>query len=287
MKFRGYAALYSSATVFAFVSVLVKLASDRYGGLFVSAARFAVGTCLCVAALIATEGGVKPRRLKLLLLRGSVGVLSMITVYLSIGLTGPGRATLLSNLYPLFVVIFGSLWFGETFRAKHLLSIACCVVGAALIVRDGSGASALGDALALGSAVVSGIAVNIVRRLSKDESPFMIYLSPCLFGLVLFFLTPLPSPATLFGEGATGPLLLVGVGAGAFLGQSLMAYGYREVQAGSGSIVFYWETLLTIGLGALIVGERLNLIFGLGLLLILAGLRINQGPLVVGKRRRP
>lgn len=274
VRVRAYASLYLSATVFALTSVMVKFASAYYSGLFISSVRFALGTILCLSTLFLRYGGIRITNWRYLALRGGVGVVAMVLGYVAIGMTGPGRATLLINTYPLFVVIFGALAFGETFRLRDLASIALCVAGAAMVVRDGSRAPMLGDLLALVSAVFSGLAVNAVRKLAPTENPFTIYLAPCVFGLVLFLVAPVP--ADPLSGGIVGLLLLLGVGAFSFLGQALMAYGYKEVSAGSGSIVFYWETALTIALGVLLAGERMNLAFFAGLALILAGLRLNQ-----------
>jgi drug/metabolite transporter (DMT)-like permease len=292
MRLRGYASLYIAASLFAFVSLFVKLASERYAGLFVSAARFAIGAALCLALLLprgrgpgaglaGSSGGAAPafaglrtKRLGLLILRGLFGSASMVLTYLAISLTGPGRAALLSNTYPLFVALFGALVFGEALRIRTLGSIAVCTAGAALVMGDGSGSSLAGDLVALASAVLAGVAVNIVRRLSQTESPFLIYLSPCLFGLPLLAFAPAPAPDALLDP--LGLLLLLGVGVGAFLAQAFMARGYRNVQAGRGSIVFYWETGLTVALGLLFAGERFTPRFGAGLALILAGLWANR-----------
>jgi drug/metabolite transporter (DMT)-like permease len=176
----------------------------------------------------------------------------------------------------LFVAVFGALAFGEPLRPRLAVSLACCLAGAACVVGDGSGADWRGDAMALGSALLSGLAVNIVRRLSAaGENPFAIYLFPCLFGLPLLAIAPAP-PGGLAGPGLVPLFCLLGVGAGAFAAQALMARGYRTVAAGRGSVVFYWETGLTVALGALLAGERPNLRFFVGLALILAGLRVNQ-----------
>jgi drug/metabolite transporter (DMT)-like permease len=275
----GYAALYSAAFLFAFTSLLVKLASRYYSGLFVSAARFATGTVLCIVVLLWRYRSLKPVHPGLVALRGIVGVFAMAGTYAAISLTGPGRAALLSNTYPLFVAIFGALFFGERLRARVFACVAICTCGAVLVMRDGSGASLAGDLLALGSAVFAGIAVNIVRRATKDDNPFMLYLSPCLFGLPLFAFVHAGGPAAgdgIASGGFVGLLLLLGVGVVVFFAQALMAYGYREVQAGKGSVVFYLETVLTVLLGALFAGEKFNLRFGLGLALILGGLALNH-----------
>ena len=139
-------------------------------------------------------------------------------------------------------------------------------------MKDGSGAALSGDLLALASAVLAGIAVNYVRRATQYDNPFLIYLSPCLFGLPLFAFAPMPTQS----GGAIGILLLLGVGVLGFAAQAIMAYGYRSVPAAKGSIVFYWETALTVLLGALFAGERFTVRFLAGFALLLAGLWLNQ-----------
>jgi drug/metabolite transporter (DMT)-like permease len=282
----GYAALYTAAFLFAFTSLLVKLASRYYSGILVSAARFAVGAILCVAVLALGYRSLRLARPGLVALRGFFGACSMAMTYAAISLTGPGRAALLTNTYPLFVAVFGAIFFGERLKARVFACIAICTCGAALVMRDGSGASLAGDLLALGSAVFAGVAVNIVRRAIQTDNPFMLYLSPCIFGLPLFAFVPAGSLAGgASAGGATGILLLLGVGVTVFFAQSLMAYGYRSVAAGKGSIVFYLETVLTVILGALFTGERFNLRFAAGLALILGGLALNHLP--SGKAPKP
>jgi drug/metabolite transporter (DMT)-like permease len=275
MRVRGYAALYSAAIVFAFTSLFVKLASRSYSGLFVSASRFAVGAILCAIVMLAHYRSLKPVKPGLVALRGIFGALSMAMMYAAISLTEPGRAALLSNTYPLFVVVFGALFFGERFDPRVLLSIAVCSCGAFLVMRDGSGASLVGDLIAIGSAIFAGLGVNFVRRTIQYNNPFMLYLSPCLFGLPLFAFVPAGSVGAA-GQGGLSLFFLLGVGIFAFVAQSLMAYGYRAVPAGSGSVVFYLETALTVLLGVLFAGERFNLRFGAGLALILGGLALNH-----------
>jgi drug/metabolite transporter (DMT)-like permease len=177
-------------------------------------------------------------------------------------------------VYPLFVAIFGSMFFGERFRFGTIGSIVICTFGAFLVMRDGSGAALSGDILALASAVLAGVAINFVRKAIQFDNTFMLYLSPCLFGLPILAFVPLPAASVLANP--VGIILLFVIGVGTFVGHALMAKGYRTVPAGRGSIVFYWETALTVLLGVLLAGERFNLRFGLGLILILAGLWLNR-----------
>jgi drug/metabolite transporter (DMT)-like permease len=270
----GVIALFSAATLFAVVTLCVKLASRYYSGLTISSVRFAVGVVLCSALILRKYPGLKVEKPSMVLLRGLFGAGSMITSYAAISLTGPGRAALLGNTYPLFVAVFGALFFGERLKPRTLASIAVCTAGAVLVMRDGGGSKLGGDLLALANAVLAGLAVNCLRRASAaGDNPFLLYLSPCLFGLGLAFFTPAPGPVA----GPIGPILLIAVGAGSFLAQVIMSVGYRSVPASSGSVVFYWETALTVILGVLFGGEVMSLRFGSGCVVIIAGLWLNHG----------
>ncbi|MEI6876828.1 MAG: DMT family transporter [Spirochaetota bacterium] len=272
---RGEAALVASALVFSFTNLFVKLAGAGFSGLFISGSRFAIGVLLASVLIITRHIRLDRALLPTVVLRGLFGSLSMIASYIAIGLTGPGRATVLGNTYPVFVTIFGALFFGEKPTRRIAGSLALCVAGAVLVVRDGSGANLAGDALALLSSILAGVAVNFVRRASKaGVDPILLYLSPSLFGLPILafaaFPTSMPSFSPVF--------FLASVAFGAFLAQILMARGYRNVGAGKGSVIFFLETGMTVLLGALFAGEALTLRFGLGLLLIFGGLYFNRVP---------
>ncbi len=272
LRIRGFAALYAAATIFAFTSLMVKLSSPYFSGFFMSGARFVIGAALCLLVLYMRYGGIKSERPWVLVFRGLFGACSMACTYAAIALTGPGRASLLSNIYPVFVPLFGALFFRERFNPKTLMSLLFCSLGAILVVRDGSGATLAGDLLALLGALLAGVAVNYVRSASRTENPIIIYLSPCIFGLPILAFAPLPHSL----GGPVGIILLLGIGVGAFFAQALMSYGYRSVPAGRGSVVFFWETALTVLLGFLLAGERFNLRFAGGLALIIAGLWWNR-----------
>lgn len=278
----GMVFLFASATSFAVCAVFIKLSSSSLGGAMVSGIRFLVGAILCVIVLVASGRGLKPVRPGLVVLRGILGAASMAMSYAAIGFTGPGRATLLSNTYPIIVAVVAFLVFREKPRIRSIVALGLCAIGALLVVRDGSGASLLGDALALGSAVFAGFAINIVRIIAPFESPFMVYLSPCLFGL----------PTLLMRAGTQGPLDPTGivfaliVGLLAFIAQILMVSGYKTVPASRGSVVFYFETGLTMVFGIL-MGERPNIQFFAGLALIACGLVTNQSGREIREEMQP
>ncbi|MCX8014052.1 MAG: DMT family transporter, partial [Rectinema sp.] len=150
--------------MFAVTSLFVKFASAYFPGLFVSASRFVIGAMLCVGAIAIRKPRFETAMLPLIISRGISGSLSMIATYVAIGLTGPGRATLLSNTYPVFVGIFGALFFGEKPTRAIVLSLVLCTAGAVFVMQDHSGASLAGDLAALAGSILAGLAVNYVRR---------------------------------------------------------------------------------------------------------------------------
>lgn len=239
-------------------------------GYTISAVRFIVGILLCLSAIRATEKKIRIINRRDWTLRGVFGAISMILSYMAISLTSGGRATLLGNTYPIFVAIFASLFFGERFSVSSIPSLILCTLGSAAVLNDGAGYPSIGDALALLSAVFAGAALNHLKRARVTESPFSLYLSPCLFGL--------PVSAALSYKSFVflpGPLSFAAlVGGVVFLAQVLMTWGYKHVPVSRGSRVFYLETLLAVGMGALI-GERLKPAFFLGGVLILSGLALD------------
>lgn len=277
---RGEPALYASVLIFSFVNLFVKIAGSHFSGFFVSGIRFAIGAVLAFIVVFTRKSWPDKAQLPDIILRGLFGALAMIATYVAIALTGPGRATLLSNTYPLFVALFGVLLFKERASWRLAGSLALSMAGAVLVMRDGSSVNPLGDVVALAGAVFAGISVNYLRRASsRGVDPLVIYLSPCLFGLPVLAFASFPGTA----PSAAAVVFLLAVGIGAFLAQALMTYGYRTVSASRGSVFFFAETGITVLLGALFAGETVTPRFGLGLSLIFAGVWMNRGETVQKK----
>jgi len=270
----GYLALLAAALLFALTTTLVKLASGSSSTFFISALRFLVGALAALAVLASLRRGVRVTNRRDWLLRGLYGAASMTLLYVSIAMTGGGRASMLGNTYPVFVALFGRLFFGERQSGSAPAALALCTAGSVLVLNDGSGYSILGDALAILSSVFAGLAINHLKRARLTEDPFTLYLSPCLFGLPVAALLSIGKPV----DASAGSLALVaGLGLLVFGAQVLMTWGYKYVSAARGSRIFYLETVFAVGMGALI-GERLTAAFFFGAALIISGLWIDGRP---------
>lgn len=275
----GFFSLLTAAFLFALTTALVKLSSASISGYMISATRFLVGIVLSCTAILVRYGRIRVVNRKDWMLRGIYGAVSMILSYLAIARTSGGRATLLGNTYPIFVAVFAALFFRERLRGAAIPSLALCTLGSALVLNDGAGYPTSGDVLAILSAVFAGLALNHLKRARNTEDPFTLYLSPCLFGLPVS--TALAAKTAVFHPGALA--LAAGVGLVVFLGQICMTWGYKHVPVSRGSRIFYLETLLAVGFGALL-GERLKPVFFVGGALIVAGLTFDAWD---ASRKRP
>jgi len=267
----GLLAMILASLLFAVTTTLVRIASNSLSGSFVSTIRFTVGGAAAIAWLKFSGRGFKVVNKKDWLLRGLYGSVSMTCTYLAIAWTSGGRSTMLSNTYPIFVALFGSLFFGSKLLPTAIPALALCTVGSVVILNDGAGYSLLGDGLALVAAMLAGMAVNHLKRARTTEDPVSLYLSACMFGLPV-------AAALAAGSGGLPtrlplvPLLLsVLLGLVVFAAQILMTWAYKYVSAARGSRIFYLETVFAVGFGALI-GERLKPAFFLGAAIIMGAL---------------
>lgn len=268
-----------SCFCYSIMSVAVKITGDTLhpdsmNGVLIAFARFLTGSLLCLAGMFIQKDGFTISGLKDLLFRGFYGAISMTLLYAAIQINSSGRSALLCNTYPVFVAFFGYLFFKDKVRIIHWVSLAVCTVGVFFVFYDKSSYRLLGDFLALLSGISAGMAVHYISRASKNNNTFLVYLSACVFGLILTA-GPAVSAAshwvTLPGWKTWAGLLTVGLLA--FAGQIVMNIGFRSVSPVTGSIIGYSEILMTIFL-SFFIGEVFKPGFIIGTLFIIFGLLI-------------
>ena len=266
--------LYLSAILFAVTSVIVKVAAQTYSGLFISSVRFLFGLFLAVIAIKLSGQKFRIINKKYWVLRGIAGAVAMICFYVAIHLTSSGRTALLEKVYPIFVTIFSLLIYKEKITKNIILSLILCTAGVFFILYDGSEYSFVGNLIGLGAGIAASFAIIFIKKARQTDSSLMIYLSPCVFGMGTLPFT--------FGEftkiTGNGFILLSVIGFLTFVAQVMMTYGYKEVPASKGSIIFYLETILTIFLSLFIVDEIITARFAIGCTLVISGLVINNSP---------
>lgn len=271
-ELKGSLSILLSCLFFSFASITVKLISGQVSSLFISFIRFLVGTILIAAALWFTKKGFKVNDFKYWFLRGFFGVIAMVTFYFAIQMTSSGRATLLSDTYPVFVALYGFIIFREPLRINRALSILLCMAGVLLVFYDNSRYGFMGNLIGLISGAAGGMAVHYIKKAREKNNSIIVYLSSCLLGMV-FCSVSIPEVLKIHNLFLYIPLCLVGVFA--FTGQMLMGYGFKYVSTSKGSILGFTEIITTVFF-SYFLGEDLRPKFFIGGTVLIAGLVINQ-----------
>jgi drug/metabolite transporter (DMT)-like permease len=281
---KGDVSVWVSSVFFAVAAVLVRDLSSHYSALFISLIRFVTGASLAALSIKATGRTFALDNKSDLFWRSFFGVLSMLLYYGSMALAGSGRGTLLNTLYPIFVVVFGSLFFSEPFRKKDVISLCFAVPGVFIIFWDGSGLTSLGDLLGLGSALAAGMSTHFMKRARATNSSEIIYLSVCVFGIV-----PCLFSVPEFAKVSWIDLSLLAVtGAVVYAAQVISTWGMKFISAARSSILSFSKVPMTFLLAAFFLNETLTpkFLFGAALVVIsvvaIEGLHLKRSEKVSG-----
>jgi len=250
-----------------------KLAAARLPGSEIAFARFVV---MLIPLLLVP--GLRRRALlfyrrDLLFYRGLFGGLAVLLYFVAIAHIPVGLATLLNYTSPIWSVLFASLFLGERANPRLFLPLTAALIGMALAAGAGGSAGhrfhfTIWELAAIGSSILAGAALAALRGARRTESSWAIYASFTLFGLLAtgpFALASFKMPSAL------DVVLLLCVGGGAVAGQLLMTFAYRWVTNLQGGIMMQLTVAITMGLGALFLGERLTALQLVGAVLTLGG----------------
>ena len=253
----GVAAMVASSILFSLMSILIGMAQG-VSSFMTSFARFGVG-----AVAVGTLGLFGRIRLdfvntRLLLVRGLLGGAGVFAFFLSISVLGVARGTVISYTYPLFATVFGALILRERVRGVAWVAVVLAMVGLGLMRLGDWLAAPAWDPWYLVSAagaVVSGLAVVAVRRLTETDSSPVIFLAQSLVGFWLVFVPALGTPLSL---GVSAALLLLAIGLTATVAQLLMTWSYRTVDVATGSLLSMLTPVVNVLSGVLLFREVLG-----------------------------
>ena len=263
----------ASATMFGAMAFAAKLASARLSGPQVAMIRFAVGLTPVLIIPKYRQAAKQFDRLDLLLYRGFFGGLAVLLYFLAIAHTNVGIATLLNYTAPIYSGIFSMFLIGERFSAKVLLPLPIALLGVFLVVHAHA---APGDLLGFGrwelagacSAIASGAAVTAMRAARRTENSWSVYASFCLLGFIttapLGIITWKQPTASEWIPLAACSLLAIGA-------QLLMTFSLRWVDAMTVGVISQLAVLVSMALGATLLGEVITPMAAIGSVLSIGG----------------
>lgn len=123
--------------------------------------------------------------LKLHVMRTTCGAAGVTLMFAAAAFIPLADATAISFLNPVFAMVFAIFLLGEKVGPIRWCAAGIALVGAVILLRPGSGAIAPGALLALGAALILGLEITFIKRLSGREAPFQILLVNNAIGLVI------------------------------------------------------------------------------------------------------
>lgn len=226
-------------------------------------------------------------------LRSLAGTGAMSMMFVALSLLPLTEVIAITYAAPLFITLFAAALLGERIRLYRMTAVAVGFAGVLLVMwprltllggaegaaTDPAAADhALGAVVALGAAVMMGLAQTQVRGLSKVETTaaivFWFTLSSTILALfTLPFGWIMPTPWQL--------ALLVTGGLAGGVGQIMLTAAYRYAEAGVIAPFEYTSMILAVAVGWFVFGEAPTLLVLAGAGLVTAG-----GILIIWRERQ-
>jgi len=293
IRSRPVLAMVASALSFSLMGVCVKQVGSRIPAAEVVLVRALVSVVL--SWLLVRRAGISPwgQRRGLLVLRGAIGSVALLCVYIALTELPLASATVLQYLYPTFTALLAWLVLGEPIGRRVLLAVLVGWTGVLLVARPGqllgaagslAGATTLaGPAvlIAVAGAFCTALAYVSVRSLARSEHPLVIvFYFPLVavpLSLPLVLLNPVwPTPVEL--------LWLLGVGVFTQLGQVFLTSSLVALPAARATAISYVQVAFAGIWGWLLFGELVDGWTVAGAALVLAATLISLSPGSAGDR---
>lgn len=195
---RGVANMLLATFAFAVMNVFVKQL-DRIPAMEIVFFRCLVSGLICGVAISRRQLDWKGNNHTLLIARGAFGTLALFTFFLTLQRMPLATAVTIQYLSPIFTALIGVFVLREMVPARQWLFYGIAFAGVFVLKGFDSRVSTPYLLIGIISAICSGIAYNLVRRLREREEPIVVVLHFQLVGIaagLLFILldwrTPLP-----------------------------------------------------------------------------------------------
>jgi len=206
--------------------------------------------------------------------------------HFSIHYTTVANATLLANLAPIFVTLFGFVLFKDRFTKLFLGGMGLALLGAMILMGDSlqmSHQSFIGDVLGVVTAVFYASYILAVGRMRARLATRVIMFWSTLFCAVFLFPLTWLVGENFMPQTAYGWWVLIGLALVAqVFGQGLIAYALAHLPAAFSSVSLLFQPVVAALAAWVLFGEALGPLQGTGALVVLAGVALARQ----GSRKR-
>ena len=226
---RGMLFMLLAAMFLAFMMAGVRHASVEVHVYVIVFFRLAFGFLLISPSLVLYRlGPLKTRRVGLLAVRSIICGVSILLIFMGLGLIPLAKAIALQFSAPLFAAVLAPFLLGEAVRAHRVLAIVVRNLGTLIILRPGFVAVDLGSILVLCGAATWGFGMILTKVVARTESSLTITAYMTLLSTPLVFAIALPVWTTPSWEQVIWMLAIAGFGTA---GDLCMAQAFRDGEA--------------------------------------------------------
>ena len=281
-KNRGAWFIVASAAGFASLGILIKCAFA--GGANIStilAGRFLIAACFLLLYLKLRRVSlvISPKTTLQLTLMGAVGYGGMSMLYANAIHYLPASLTsMLLYTYPALVTVLAVLVGDERFTMQKGAALLLCSAGLVMLLGASFDGVRLAGVLSVsGAAVIYSGYIVIGNRILKDLDPLVTSLYVCASAGLAFLCYGMATGELLLAISPAGWLSILGIAVFPTLfGVIGFFAGLRLIGATNASIISTLEPLITVLLSALLLGERITALQGLGGSVLLCGAIVLQ-----------
>jgi drug/metabolite transporter (DMT)-like permease len=209
---------------------------------------------------------------KLLLLRGFFGTAALYTFFLTLQHLPLGTAVTIQYLSPIFTTIAAIFILKEKIKNAQWIYFTISFIGVLLI--KGLNSKVSWEMLAIGilSAILSGLAYNMVRSLKEKEHPYVVVLHFQLIGALIGLGFTLFNWSTPIG---IDWLYILLIGVLTQLGQVQLTKSLQSEKIGRVTIVNYLGIIYALLFGWIFFGEKHDWMEVMGMLIVIGGVILN------------
>lgn len=263
--------MFLAAALFAVMNALAKSLEDYHT--FQIVFFRSLGTViLCMSYMFHKKIDLFGTHKKLLILRGVVGVTSLVFFFMSLKLLPLGTAVSIRYLAPIFGGMFAVWLLKERIKPIQWFYFLIAFAGVVMLKGFESNISLLGLTYVLISAVLVGMVYVLIRKIGSREHPFVIINYFMVIGLVVGGIFMIPNWKTPTN---TDLLLLLSMGIVGFGGQVFMTKAFQLEEASRIAPIKYAEAIFALLVGWLWFGEGYTIFGLLGIALIMGGMFLN------------
>jgi drug/metabolite transporter (DMT)-like permease len=244
----------------------VKLAGREIDPVTLAFLRFAASYALMRAAMTAGWVEVRPVNVRILWIRGVLGGIGSLLLFLAVTHTRLSNAIVLFYTYPVFSALITRVIHGTDLSAVVVGAFAASFLGVYWIVQPSFDAVATGDVFGLLAALTAGGAIVSLKVSRSTETVWTVFHYYNIAGILV-------TAPFLFWNGTTPAIqhlpVLFAVLLFSILGQLGTTYAYRYTTAVEGGVLSMFGAVVGSALGIGVLSESATPHFVAGAALVL------------------